>query len=306
MALKKNQFQTDSVDSNIIENLTIVDSDVSPTAQIQQVKIEGLTNLLAGKANKIGDTLTGTLILPTPTLPASLVNKKYIDDNLPTGATTVDIKPDWHIVSNTVVLSPHYIINDLAQIQSSNTSLVVPFNATTIENNVAIANTFYYLYATGTNFIFSTQVPNAFSVHPSNPEWTYLGSLRTNASAVLLPYRKCENHYYYRASIFSGSGNNALGTVNLYSSLMPPTTRIARISVFHSFAGTTTAQMILRNDPTTSFATFDFRTQTGSRGQTGFSYNNPKVYVPVNSSGNFYYTYTGIGSYSGFFLGYVE
>lgn len=305
MALNKNQFKDNSISTPKVNDLSIVDVDISETANIQQSKILNLISDLNSKVDNTGDILSGYLTLfRHPLLPNELATKKYAEDNFPTAASTLSIIPNFSTDNNIVRLTPFYIAHENGQIQLSDTPINISFQFSTIENGQAPqANTFYYLYASGTGFMFSLLAPTSHRLHPTF-NWIYIGSLKTNSSGQLQKFTKLGNLILYPniPTLFSTGTQSSRTLVDL-STLIPPTSNTAYINAQFNLIGTFSHNMQFFFDNTNpALNTFNF---AGTNQQFAcYIYNAPRTFIPLNNK-TFYYTLSG-GNVTCQLLGYWE
>jgi hypothetical protein len=221
--VKRFQINSDAVDSAKIADNSIVDADVSISADIAQSKIHNLESDLENKINLNGDTFTGVLTLNAdPTQPMHAATKNYVDtlaENF--HVTDFEVISSIETIGNNIVIGPYAIaVGNSAMINNSGTSIDLT-NTSNFESGNTSTGT-YYIYATGSDFKLSTSVPsflNGFWKHPSQ-NWKPIGSV-IKLSTGFIPFIKYDNMVLFKSNINLGS---------------PISTTIVRVPVSATFA----------------------------------------------------------------------
>jgi len=109
--LQKNQFKDNSITTQKVEDLQIVDSDINDQADIQQSKIHNLPQDIASKVNRTGDTLTGFLTLSRDAQVVNeLTTKEYVDNAVPASLILSTIWPVVFINTTQAKIGYHYLL----------------------------------------------------------------------------------------------------------------------------------------------------------------------------------------------------
>ncbi|WP_373233314.1 hypothetical protein [Cohnella sp.] len=126
-----------------------------------------VTNALAAKVNKAGDTMTGQLVLPgDPTLDSHAARKRYVDDKF--GAKTTEGVLDWNDVTNVRPGAAATLLRGNAANGPSNTlAYFHPFNfeyaTKTGAGNISQLAIPYALTEPGTGIYMRTRYLNVWS-----------------------------------------------------------------------------------------------------------------------------------------------
>lgn len=87
--IKKEQIGNNEITANQIATETITNQQISPTAEIEQTKIQNLVDDLNSKLDAAGGTVSGTLTIDNPPVnPTDAVNKEYVD-SISTGSRSL-------------------------------------------------------------------------------------------------------------------------------------------------------------------------------------------------------------------------
>jgi hypothetical protein len=307
--LQKNQFKDSSITTQKVEDLQLVDSDINDQADIQQSKVHNLPQDIGSKVNRSGDTMAGFLTLSrNAEVNEELTTKQYVDNALPPGLIISAIWPIIFINTNQARIGYHYLVHKNSTIQTSNVNTILSFDSANIEGNSAPLNsTHYFLYATGTGFIWSTTAPTSYKLHPTQ-DWLYLAWSVTNGSGQLLPLKKHKKQVVFsqRQILLTTNSQPTMSPITV-SPLVPPLDNIqANISLFFGLGGTQSGLTIFYSNPTDSNGTAFIPYAVYNGSQAGYTYNTPRSIIPLDSSYKFYFTKTGGQTITVYINGFME
>jgi hypothetical protein len=314
------QIEDKAIGSDQLADSSIIDADISNTANIQQSKINNLSTDLAGKLNVSGGVMTGSLFGVDPVDDLDAATKESVDTfaNMNGGSASFLLKePTIYVYdegSITVTVEPLKFGSGLStqSFNSAQSDLV----AANMEGG--LSPTFgsnYYLYFNSGDLVFSSTAPNVFKKHPTN-NWYYLCFIKTRSGTNdIAPFVKTGSFYRYlsNVSLLSLDATSAVipsltpttihfgfnGVTTTYSfsglyrnldvsSYVPPKAKIAKLAWSGTYSTASQPSAINIYSDTTNTYLFDWRNVVGYNGAGGGnnqgSSDSSQLFAPIISN----------------------
>jgi hypothetical protein len=222
------QIEDNAISTVEVQDLSLVDLDISDSADIAQSKIHNLESDLASKLDRTGGTATAPLFGVAPVNNLDAATKQYVDNQFQavSGGTFALLvrKPNvstFNAGSQIVTVTPYRILTE-AQTVEVTTDQQITLNDSNLESGTVTWGSSYYLYATATGLKFSSTAPNVYKKHPTN-NWAYLSFIKTRSGTNdIAPFVKTDNHFRYIDAINILDIASASGNYNLDCSAITP------------------------------------------------------------------------------------